>query len=63
MSKFEKMQIKNEDDSGEFEVQYNPERYAIEKTSVWQEKGRKATLVYGGHARKTVTFELFFDTR
>lgn len=59
----ERLLIKNTDSSGEeFRVQFNPERYSIERAAQWEEKGRQATLQYGGKARKSITFELFFDT-
>jgi len=59
----QKLLIENLDKSGErFEVQFNPERYAIERAATWEEKGKQATLQYGGKGRKTITLEFFFDT-
>ena len=63
MPGFEKLQIERDDEpKTTFSVQYNPERYSVEKSSTWNERGRRATLQYGGRGRKSVTFELFFDT-
>jgi nucleoid-associated protein YgaU len=59
----ERLLIQNTDKSGEeLQVQFNPERYSIERAAEWAEKGRQATLQYGGKARKAISFELFFDT-
>ena len=59
----EKLLIENQDAGGDsFEVQYNPERYSIERTTNWEERGKRATLQFGGKGRKSITFELFFDT-
>jgi nucleoid-associated protein YgaU len=59
----QRLLIKNTDKSGEeFQVQFNPERFSIERAAQWEEKGRQATLQYGGKARKSISFELFFDT-
>jgi hypothetical protein len=69
-AKFEKLLIKKQDRpdgqfKDEFTAQYNPERYAIEKAATWTEqqvRGRPGKLQYGGEARKSITFEFFFDT-
>jgi nucleoid-associated protein YgaU len=59
----ERLLIKNDDKPDEeFRVQFNPERYSIERAAQWEEKGRQATLQYGGKARKAISFELFFDS-
>jgi len=58
----EKMVIKNTDTNEEFRVQFNPERYSIERASTWEEKGKQATLQFGGKVRKSITLEFFFDT-
>src|SRR5262249_32772423 len=60
--KFEKLFIENRDSNERFEVQFNPERYAIEKSVAWEERGKKADLQYGGSARKSISLEFFFDT-
>jgi contractile injection system tube protein len=58
----EKMIIKNTDSKQEFRVQFNPERYSIERATTWEEKGKQATLQFGGKVRKSITLEFFFDT-
>src|SRR5687767_12085147 len=59
----EKLVIENTDKAGEkFFAQFNPERYAIDRSATWEEKGKQATLQYGGKGRKSITIELFFDT-
>jgi nucleoid-associated protein YgaU len=57
-----KLLIENQDSKDKFEVQYNPERYSIEKSAAWEEKGKQADLQYGGAARKSISLEFFFDT-
>jgi len=58
----EKLLIENQDSKEKFQVQYNPDRYSIEKSAAWEEKGKQADLQYGGAARKSVSLEFFFDT-
>lgn len=59
----QKLIIENLDQSGDrFEVQFNPERYSIERSALWEEKGKQATLQFGGKGRKQITLEFFFDT-
>ena len=43
----EKMVIKNTDTNEEFRVQFNPERYSIERASTWEEKGKQAKSIRG----------------
>jgi nucleoid-associated protein YgaU len=60
-----KLEIKNTDTGKIFKVQFNPERYTVDKTTTWtasKEKGKTAPLVFGGTARKSISFEFFFDT-
>lgn len=58
----EKLVIENRDTGEKFTVQFNPERYSIERSATWEEKGKQATLQYGGKGRKSITLEFFFDT-
>jgi nucleoid-associated protein YgaU len=54
---------KNKDKELEkIEVQFNPEKYSLEKAAQWEEKGGKKTLQYVGINRKSFTIDLFFDT-
>lgn len=60
-----KLTIENTDTKESFKVQFNPERYTIDKTTAWttpDEKGKLAPLVFGGTDRKSISFEFFFDT-
>jgi len=62
-----KLKIENTDTNPPeiFQVQFNPERYTIDKTTTWTtpgEKGKLVPLVFGGTARKSISFEFFFDT-
>lgn len=60
-----KLTIENTDTKEKFKVQFNPERYTIDKTTNWttpQEKEKLVPLVFGGTARKSISFEFFFDT-
>jgi len=59
---FQRLVIKNTDTNEEFKVQFNPERYSLERAATWEEKGKQATLQFGGKVRKSITFEFFFDT-
>ena len=59
----EKLIIENTDKRGDkLKVQFNPERYSIDRSATWEEKGKKSTLQYGGKGRKSISLELFFDT-
>jgi nucleoid-associated protein YgaU len=58
----EKLLIENQDTGEKLPVQFNPERYSIEKATTWSENGRKAALQFGGHGRKSIILEFFFDT-
>lgn len=60
--KANKLLIKNTDTGEELAVQYNPERYSIERSAVWEEQGKGAELQFGGTGRKSITLEFFFDT-
>jgi nucleoid-associated protein YgaU len=62
--KSNKLLIRNLDTkpSEELAVQYNPERYSIERSATWEEQGKGAELQFGGTGRKSITLELFFDT-
>lgn len=41
---------------------FNPEKYSLEKSATWEEKGRQKTLEFVGISRKSFSIELFFDT-
>ena len=41
---------------------FNPEKYSLEKSALWEEKGRQKTLEFIGISRKSFSIELFFDT-
>lgn len=61
--KYEKLTIKNSDAPQDvFTVQFNPDRYSIERSATWEEKGKDSDLQYGGKGRKSITFEFFFDS-
>lgn len=62
MPQYEKLLIENQDSKEKFNVQYNPDKYSIEKSAAWEEKGKQADLQYGGAARKSISLEFFFDT-
>jgi len=61
-AQYVKLVIENQDSQQNFEVQYNPDKYSIEKSAAWEEKGKQADLQYGGSARKSISLEFFFDT-
>jgi nucleoid-associated protein YgaU len=61
-AQYEKLLIENQDSKDKFNVQYNPDKYSIEKSAAWEEKGKQADLQYGGAARKSISLEFFFDT-
>ena len=44
------------------EVLFNPEKYSIEKSATWEEKGGRKTLQFVGISRKSFSIDLFFDT-
>lgn len=44
------------------EVMFNPEKYSIEKSANWEEKGQRKTLQFVGMSRKSFSIDLFFDT-
>lgn len=49
----------------EIYFQYNPDSYSIEKTVSWNDQGEKKTipeLQFINQGRKTLSFNLFFDT-
>lgn len=46
----------------QIEVLFNPEKYSLEKSATWEEKGRRKTLEFVGIGRKSFSIELFFDT-
>jgi nucleoid-associated protein YgaU len=41
---------------------FNPEKYSLEKSAAWEEKGSKKTLEFVGISRKSFAIELFYDT-
>lgn len=41
---------------------FNPEKYSLEKSAAWEEKGKKKTLEFVGISRKSFSIELFYDT-
>ena len=43
-------------------VLFNPEKYSLEKSAAWEEKGKKKTLEFVGISRKSFSIELFYDT-
>ena len=43
-------------------VLFNPEKYTLEKSANWKEKGKRKTLQFKGIARKSFSLDLFFDT-
>jgi len=52
---------KNKDkETDKIEVQFNPEKYSLEKATQWEEKGK--ILQFAGINRKSFTIDLFFDT-
>ena len=46
----------------ELKVLFNPEKYSLEKSAAWEEKGSKKTLEFVGISRKAFAIELFYDT-
>lgn len=53
------------ENSGFFEVQYNPEKFQIDRSANWSEaseQGQKSGLEYQKTAPAVVSMELFFDT-
>jgi hypothetical protein len=46
----------------QIKVLFNPEKYSLDKTAAWEEKGRKKTLEFVGISRKSFSIELFYDT-
>lgn len=46
----------------EIDVLFNPEKYTIEKSATWKEKGKKKSLQFKGIARKSFSIDLFFDS-
>lgn len=46
----------------QIKVLFNPEKYTLEKTANWQEKGKKKILQFISIARKSFSVDLFFDT-
>jgi nucleoid-associated protein YgaU len=46
----------------DIEVLFNPEKYTVEKSANWKEKGKKKRLQFRGIARKSFSIDLFFDT-
>jgi Contractile injection system tube protein len=44
------------------EALFNPEKYSIEKSATWEEKGGRKTLQFVGMSRKSFSIDLFFDT-
>ena len=53
------------ENSGFFEVQYNPEKFQIDRSANWSEaseQGQKSGLEYQKTSPATVSMELFFDT-
>jgi hypothetical protein len=46
----------------QIKVLFNPEKYSLDKTAAWEEKGRKKTLEFVGISRKSFSTELFYDT-
>jgi nucleoid-associated protein YgaU len=46
----------------QIKVLFNPEKYSLEKSATWEEKGRQKTLEFVGISRKSFSIELFFDT-
>lgn len=43
-------------------VLFNPEKYSLEKSAAWEEKGKQKTLEFVGISRKSFSIELFYDT-
>ncbi len=41
---------------------FNPEKYSLEKSATWEEKGKQKTLEFVGISRKSFSIELFYDT-
>lgn len=61
----DKLKITNQDESGVFEVLFNPTEYSFEDGSTWKEQkrnGHRPELQYTGGDRTKLTMELFFDT-
>jgi len=46
----------------QIKVLFNPEKYSLEKSAAWEEKGKKKTLEFVGISRKSFSIELFYDT-
>jgi Contractile injection system tube protein len=46
----------------QIKVLFNPEKYSLEKSAAWEEKGSKKTLEFVGISRKSFAIELFYDT-
>lgn len=46
----------------QIKVLFNPEKYSLEKSATWEEKGKKKTLEFVGISRKSFSIELFYDT-
>src|SRR6266852_4302282 len=46
----------------QIKVLFNPEKYGVEKSAAWEEKGKKKTLEFVGISRKSFSIELFYDT-
>ena len=53
------------ENSGHFEVQYNPEKFQVDRSANWSEaseQGQKSGLEYQKTAPAIVSMELYFDT-
>jgi contractile injection system tube protein len=46
----------------QIKVLFNPEKYSLEKSAAWEEKGKRKTLEFIGISRKSFSIELFYDT-
>jgi hypothetical protein len=53
---------KNDKEIRHITVLFNPEKYSLEKSASWEEKGPKKTLEFKGISRKSFSIELFYDT-
>ena len=61
----EKLRIKNQDTSEEFDVLFNPTEYSVEESNNWEEQKRerqKPELQFTNQSLKKLSMELFFDT-
>jgi len=53
---------KNDKEIRKITVLFNPEKYSLEKSAAWEEKGKQKTLEFVGISRKSFSIELFYDT-